>query len=234
MRFRMGFCILILMACFAVPGTVRAEPARTVTVGGEGTVAAVPDRAAFTVSIMAEQETAARAIDAAAKNARSVLAALKADGVSDDDVQTGSISLHPVHARPTGNGAPPRLIGYRASLSQTVRVTDLDALGPVMDAVVKAGGTGLNGLRFFIANDHALKDRARARAMADAKRAAGVLAEAAGAGLGVVVSISETETGGGPRPMMALRTEAAGALPMAPGNITVAVRVRVVYELTAK
>lgn len=228
---------LVLLAALLAGAPARAaevDTPGTVEVAGTGGVAAVPDRAAFTTAVTAEAASAANAVRTASERARSVLAALAKMGVAEKDIQTGGVNLSPVYARPPADrGGAARVSGYRASLSQTVRVVDLGTLGALMDAATQAGANGLGGLHFFVADDAPLRDAARARAVADARRAAEVLATAAGAGLGRVLSIREETVGAAPRPMMAMRAEAASAVPVAPGEITVEVRVRVVYQLAA-
>ena len=79
---------------------------------------------------------------------KGVFSAGRASGIADGDMQTGNLSLNPVHDYP--NNARPRLTGYQASNQITVKVRKLDTLGKTLDAVVKAGGNTINRVTFSI------------------------------------------------------------------------------------
>lgn len=232
----MRAALVLGLLVVAAPFAAQADGARTVSVVGEGRASAVPDLAAFSVSVMAEDARAEAGMAAVSEKARAVLGALNAAGVAARDVRTGGVSLHPVYAPGPRDGAvPPRVAGYRASVSHAVKVRKLADLGRVIGAVVAAGGTGLGGISFDAADRAPLADAARKAAVADAKRAAEVLAKAAGAALGPIVSLRDAgASGSGPMPMMALRAEGGAGVPVAPGEIAVEVRVEAVYELAAK
>ena len=60
------------------------------------------------------------------------LDALKAEGIAARDMQTSGLTLYPVfdnRPAPDGQGGAPRIEGYRASNTITVRVRDLPRLG---------------------------------------------------------------------------------------------------------
>lgn len=230
-----AFLILGLIMV-ALPVGAQAEGVRTVSVVGEGRAGAAPDLATFSVSVTAEDGRAEAAMAEASDRASAVQAAISAAGVAARDVRTGGVSLHPIYAPgPRDGSMPPRVAAYRASISQAVKVRALANLGRVIGAVVAAGGTGLGGISFDVADRAPLTDAARAAAVADAQRAAAVLAKAAGIALGPVVSLRESGAGGpGPVPMMALRAEGGGGVPVMPGEIAVEARIEAVYELVAK
>lgn len=230
MRWFFSFWVLVFLT---LPGSARAEPP-TVAVFGQGSASAAPDQARFRLSVTAQQPTASAALADASARAQAVLDTLSRAKVASGDVQTGQVNVHPLYERvkPPQN-TPPRIVGHRATISVTVRVRDLDRLGAILDAVTAAGGGGISGLNFSHSDPSGLRDQARQAAMTDAARAAGVLAKAATRGVGTVVSISDESVGANRPPlMMAMRTESAG-VPVAAGEISVAVRVRVVYQLTA-
>jgi uncharacterized protein YggE len=223
----------LILVALAVPGAAQAAEGHTVAVWGSGAATAAPDEARFTVAAAAQAVSAEEAMAQAAEKGRAVLGTLKRSGIAAGDIQTGTISVHPIYGKATRRDIEvPVVVAYRAGLSQSVRVRDLGTLGGVLQAVATAGAGQVGGVRFSLADTAALDDAARTAAMADAARAAAVLARAAGRSLGPVVSISEEGGGPGPRPVMALRAEAASAgVPVEAGEITVEVRVRVVYQL---
>ena len=74
----------------------------------------------------------------------------------------------------------PRVTGYQASNMVTVKVRDVDGLGPVIDAVTKAGANRLYGVGLQVSDPQATLDTARKKAVADARAKAELFAGAAG------------------------------------------------------
>lgn len=221
--------LLIVILGFAAP-TMAAD--RLVTVVGEGAVRAAPDRATLSVTSNAQAPTAKAAMAVVADKARAVVNALKAAGLTDKNLQTSRVSLHPVHARrKPGEDTLPAVAGYRAMVQTHVTINDVNAVGDVLDAVVGAGVDGLGAIGFAVAEPRALQDKARALAVQDAKRVAGLLAAEAGAKLGGVVSIEET-AGGPPVGLKAMAFAAEASVPVTPGEISVTTRLRVQFALT--
>jgi uncharacterized protein YggE len=64
-------------------------------VAGEATVGVAPDAAVIRIGVTSRGATAREASDANAKSMTSVLAAIKAAGVAERDVQTSRVSLQP-------------------------------------------------------------------------------------------------------------------------------------------
>lgn len=229
MAIRFGvFALSLMLVC----GPAMASD-RTVTVMGEGQVAAVPDVADVSVSSVSQAPTASAAMQATSKKSQAILAAAKAAGIAAKDMQTGNLSLHPVYARrQPGNNEMPPIVGYKASLQTGLTVRDIKTVGHVLDGLVRAGADNLGGLRFSVAKPAALQDRARALAVADAKRIAALLATEAGARLGRVQTIEETSGARPPIGVMRAARAMESAVPVTAGEISVTTRVRVVFALT--
>jgi uncharacterized protein YggE len=160
-----------------------------------------------------------------------VIAALKALGIADRDIQTTTLSLGPVYDYST-NTNPPRLTGYTLTNAIAVTIRDLDVAGSAIDEAIAAGATTLDSVTFRVA-DQALAERdAREAAMAEAKAKAQTLASAAGVSIDGVASISETVA---PIPYPIYYGAMAGAAvrdvqtPVQAGTSEVAVTVVVVY-----
>jgi hypothetical protein len=158
-----------------------------------------------------------------------VLSTLAARGIDPGDVATRSISLDPVwdHREET-----PRLLGHRASQTVAVRVRDLERLGPVIDACVEAGASGLGGVSLELADPREAMDEARTAAVTDARARAATLAAAAGGQLGPLLSLREGAQPSGPRPMFRMAAEMAMDTPVAEGSTEVEVEVEATFALT--
>jgi hypothetical protein len=199
---------------------------RLVTVAGEATVGVAPDAAVIRIGVTSRGPTAREASDANAKAMTSVLAAIKAAGVAERDVQTSQVSLQP-QLDPNKSGTA-RLTGFEATNQVTVRVRAIDNLATIVDRAIGAGANELSGIEFVVSEQSKLLDQARGEAIADAHRKADIYAKAAGVKLGRAVAITDEGSNPSPRPVTTFRSNAA---PVAPGEQTLQASVTVSYEL---
>lgn len=229
MRVLSLFATVLLLAGPAVAADMPA----TISVTGEGRIEAAPDMATISLGVTTEAATAGAAMAANSDGVRAVIERLKATGIEDRDVQTSGLSLGPRYDYGRSDGAPPTIVGYTASNMVTVRVRALDTLGSVLDGVVSDGANTLNGLSFGIAEDGEVIDEARRRAVAEARHKAELYADAAGVALGRVISISEPGGYSPPMPMAMAEASFAkgGDVPVAPGEVSFAATVTMVYEI---
>jgi len=208
------------------------QPETTITLMGRGAVEKAPDMATINVGVQVEAKTAADAMAQQSSQMNGVFAAVKAAGIADRDMQTGNMSLSPVYEYP--NNARPRLTGYQASNSITIRVRKLDTLGKTLDAVVKGGGNTINGISFSVDQPEKFQNEARVKAIQDAAAKAELYAQAVGYKVKRIVTISEQEFY--PQPpmpvMMRMQDMAAEATPIAAGEVSLVQTVNVVFELT--
>jgi uncharacterized protein YggE len=215
------------------PASAQTVPARTLSIAGNAEVHVVPDAALVSTGVVTESETAAAALKANSAALTKVLEAIRSFGVEAKDLQTSGLSLEARYYRPDKPSATdrPRIIGYTASNQITVRVRDLAKLGDLLDKVAATGANRIDGIEFIVSNQEGLLDEARQKAVADAKSKADLYARAAGFALGKVMSLSE-ETVPSPRPMgRAMAASAAAPVPVEAGEMTLSVRVRVVWSL---
>jgi len=191
-----GFLVAnVLSPAFAPHRSLAADtstPAEhTITVSGVGTVVTAPDIADLRLGVTFTRPTvrAARA-DAAAAMTK-VIAALKALGIADKDIQTTNISLQPAYDY-AANANPPRITGYTLSNAVAVTVRDLDKVGDAIDNALAAGATTFDGVSFRVDDPAKSQQQARTDAMTQARAHANTLAAAAGVAITGVASISET------------------------------------------
>ncbi|GGE40982.1 SIMPL domain-containing protein [Agaricicola taiwanensis] len=231
---RLAALSLIAFTALAAPALAQdAAPRRpTLTINGEGTLTAAPDRASISSSVVTEGKTAREALDANTAAMTQVMQSYKDAGLEDRDIATSGFTIQPRYADRKNNNEAPRITGYEVRNSVTIRVRDLTRLGDILDKAVTSGANHFNGLSFEISDADRKLDDARKAAFADAKRKAELYAAAAGARLGRVVDMSES---GSNRPMpMMMRAEfakAAAPVPIAPGESEVQVNVNVTFEL---
>ena len=241
----------IAVPCFpALPAAAQAPPqqaavpvpdAPVIAVSGQGEVRAEPDGATVSLGVTAQAQTAGAAQQEASRIAGRILDAVGALGIETKAVQTSSINLYPVYAdqarRPQQEqDEEPRIVGYRASNVVSVRLSDLDKIGPVIDASVEAGANQVQGVQFELRHDQDERLDALTAAVAAARAKAQTLATALGMRLGPVLRAEEAGLNVDvPRfdraPVAMMRMEASSATPVSAGEITVSAGVNLLYRL---
>lgn len=245
------FAAIPLALVLALPGTAAmaqsgtAVPAIAATstllsINAEARSSRKPDLAVFSAGVTSQGKTAAAALAANSADMNRVIAALKAAGIADKDIQTSNLNLNPLYAQPVigPNGQvenqEPRIIGYQVNNLVTVKQRKLAEFGKVLDTLVAAGANQINGPSFELEDADAALDEARSAAMAKARQRAELYAKAAGLKVKRIVSISEG--GGFAQPVQMVYAKAgmmaeAAATPVASGELTMATTVSVQFEL---
>lgn len=197
----------------------------------EGQANRVPDIATIRAGVVTQAPTAAAALSANATQMAGVLAALKAAGVAERDVQTATISLNPQYRY--ADNQPPVITGYQASNSVSVKFRDIARSGTILDALVKQGANQIDGPNLMIDKLEAAQDEARVDAVKRARARAELYARALGMRVERLVSLSEGSEGGmpGPVPVMMVRAQAKDATQVVPGEQQIGVTVRVRFLL---
>jgi uncharacterized protein YggE len=232
---------LTLAAAFAASGLLAApahaeEPAPRIQVVGEGIVAAAPDMAILSMTVAREAATARQAVSEQNTAMTEVLAAMKDAGIAERDLQTSGFSIEPVIVYPNqpNEDNKPKVTGYFARNTLTVRIRDLATTGAVLDNAVTLGVNQAGGLSFSNADPAAFIVEARTRAVKDALARAATLAQAAGVEVGPILDISEQN--GTPDVMpIAMRRMAAemasDAVPVAAGENEYRITVNVTFAI---
>lgn len=217
------------------PARAQAESAdrfhaTTLSLSAYGETKIAPDMASIRLGVTTSAPSAAEAMSANSGQMSRMLAALKAAGVAERDIQTSALNLNPQYVY--AQNQPPRLTGYQATNDVTVQVRDLARLGPAVDATVSAGANQVNSIAFSLADPTPAQDAAREKAVRALQAKAELYAHAAGYRVARLVSLSE---GGGaalPTPVYAQAAARMQAVPVAPGELNVRADVTGVFELT--
>lgn len=243
--------IVTLMVSGCAPAASASQASvtdqtRTITVVGTGKVQAKPDVAHLNVGVDVTAATTTEAVEKAQVKMTAVLAALKAAGIPDKDIQTSHYSINfertQQDAGPTTAGSKPAAPGgegelegfYRVSNMVDVTVRDLDKVGDALDATVKAGANNVWGVSFSLDDTSTPEVQAREKAVADAKARAESLAKLNGVGVGEVLAISEV-IGNTPAPVFlkeaASMAYGGGGGAVEPGELTFTTMVQVTYGI---
>lgn len=219
-------------------------PSSTITIDGVGSVKAVPDIANISFSVTEEAPTVAAAQDAASKRTNAALAALKTAGIEDKDITTSSYSSYPLYENqgcPLYGPCPsPKIRAYQTSQTISVKVRDVEKVGPVLQGLGDAGVQNISAPSFTTDDPENLRAEARDKAVENAKAKAEALADSLGVRLGKVVGFWENTDPGYPMPYAREAAQSYGGVAMdmamaAPtipvGEGEYEVRVSVTFEL---
>src|SRR6476469_441118 len=152
----LGALIVAVAAMSAHAGPAAAAPTasdpatHTISVNGTGKVTVVPDVARVNLGVTMNQPTVKAARASAAQSMRDIIAAIKALGVADADIQTTGLSLYPQYA----NGSTTRIAGYTISEQVQVTIRDLEGRNRCQRDLLRAGRPGQDDERCPCGCDH--------------------------------------------------------------------------------
>jgi uncharacterized protein YggE len=218
----------------ATPEPTVAAGVPTVSVSGHGQVTVPPDTASVSMGIDVIQPTLAEAQKQATAQATAVIAALKAAGIADEDIQTDYFSVNILRDY-SENADPTQITGFEIMNQLQLTVRDTDKLGELLGKAVTAGANSINGVTFYVDDQTAAAREARTLAVEDARTKAEELAAAAGLTLGPVIAIAEGTVAPMPPPMYGgaggAMAKAEADVPVQPGSSTIAVDVAMTFAL---
>lgn len=207
----------------AQPASGAAGSGNSVSVSGSAQVALKPDMAYVSLGTTSLDADAAKARAANNGAMAKVLAAVKAQGVDDKDIQTTNYSIYPRY-----NTDGKSVSGYEVNNTVRVTVRDLDKLGALITDATAAGANMASGLSFDVQNREDAYNQALKLAIEDARKRAETLAKSAGQALGGVLAVAEN---GSYAPYPVYYDYVKSAAPMSAGSLNVSASVSVTYAL---
>lgn len=201
---RVPLSALALAGALALPAAAQiVAPHAPIGVGDTATIETsaqrevniAPDRATIVLAVETRASSASFAAQSNAKAQRAVLDTLRAIGINPSQIATSGYSVQPNY-EPTGQGGSERS-GFVARNAITVRLTQLDRVGAVIDAALARGATNVSSVSFDASNTADARRAALADAAAQAKADAATLAKAMGGTLGPLIMATTQVT----RPM---------------------------------
>jgi len=179
-------------------------------------------------SIVAEEERPdpASAFEDCAARANAIVEAVE-PVIGGGRLSTGPVT---VHARRRDYDGP--VVAHRA-VARVEIAAGLEEAGPIAEAAMRAGATGLDGPAPDYPDEAALRPELLREAVADARAKAEAIAAAAGRELGPVLTVTERLDEDRVYARAAsMQAESGGdGPPVRPGPRTVSATVRVVFEL---
>jgi uncharacterized protein YggE len=230
---RLAMTTLFLVATAAAAAAQNVPPAPpVVVVRGEGEVRTAPDVAFITLATEHRANTAKDAQAQGATAMTGVQQRLTAAGVAKDAIRTLSYDLQPQFDYVNGKQVAR---GFLARNVVEVRVDQVTRVGELLEIVVTAGGTAVQGVRFDVKDRTQLERQAISRAVADARARAVAAAEGAGTTTLAVVRIEEEGVIRRPieQPMMRMAADSVAAAPPPPPIAAGEAVIRATVTLTA-
>jgi uncharacterized protein len=223
----LAFC-LVFAPVSAQSQDIRQPLEPQIAVMGRGEVKVSPDRATIQISVQTRAATAATAAQENAKRQQEVLTALRALGLTNDQLSTVNYNVYPEQRYQEGK--EPIIIAYNVTNTIVADVRRLDQVGPVIDAALAHGANMITSLQFYASNTESARRTAIASAIEKARGDAEAAARAAHGSLGTLLEISiGSYNPPPPRPLAMMRATAGVAAqadtPINPGEETLSVEV---------
>lgn len=231
--------LLILSVIVFASCTVNkpAEPVRTITVSGSGSVSVMPDQISLIYSIKTQSWWIETAVANNANATTNVIAALKQCGLDETDICTYDYSIS--QTKSNSNGTEILNGNYTVSNTISVIIHDISNAGTIIDTVANKIGRnstilGLSSFEYKVSDTSSAMRQARTLAIQNAQDAASLLAGVSGCKVEAVKDIKETYTSTSSR-LVALRKDKvysdSNTTPISDGTVTVTSNVTVTYTL---
>lgn len=174
---------LIIIISF-LTSSVMAQ--NTIKVTGKALVSVINSQAQISASVITEDSSADVAVTSNSEKIQAIIDALAGIGINHDSVQTGGFSFAPVYDWDNGQQ---NFIGYKVNNSVIIEISDSSTVGPVIDLIIDAGASRVNGVNFIQGDLSSAQQQALIAATADAKAKAETLAQASSIELGSPIHI---------------------------------------------
>jgi uncharacterized protein YggE len=204
-------------------------------VSGTGKVYVTPDIAELTLGVEAQAATVAEAQSIANQTMNAVIAAIKTEGITEDDIQTQYFNITEVTKWDYDKGES-SIIGYMVTNTVLAKIRDIDKTGDVIDAAVAAGGDyiRINSLNFTVEDPNIYYAQAREQAITYAIQKAEQMAALTGVNLGDITYIAESSympSGNYYEGRALTPTADSGSTSVSPGQLEVTTTVTIVYNI---
>lgn len=234
--------LLVVALLILLAGTVAVASAatdatndRVIVTSGSGTVIVSPDRAEVSLGVQTQNSDAKTAQQMNAVQMNTCINALMAAGFTKDQLQTSGYSITPIYDDST-TGLISKVKTYQVTNTLTVKLTDINQTGSVVDIAVANGANEVNSIQFLLSEEQSQAARTIAlqKAVAQTRADANTVASS----LGVqVTQVKSVDVNQGYTPVayksLAADSYAAGrtSTPINPSDLTVTASVTVTYSI---
>jgi uncharacterized protein YggE len=166
----------------------ESEPLPKIVVSGTGEVRSAATKASFTVGVTTSASNPAAAGADTARIAKAVTDALERARLSKGAIKSSELRVHPSWQYDQ-TSRQNRQVGYEATSTMRIEVSDLDHVGSYLDAALTGGTTDVSEASFSVEDEETPRRQALALAVAHARADAETLARAAGGTLGELIEL---------------------------------------------
>lgn len=197
--FIFAFAIAFILSLnFGASKVLAADPtadaARTINVTGVGEVTIAPDIAYLYLGVVTDKLTTIEAQSANSTAINNVIAAIKKDGIKDEEIKTTDYSINPKYDYDKNTGRS-SIVGYTVSNTLKVTVKDISKVGQVIDTALKNGANTSNSISFGISDYEKYYNMALLNALSNAQSKAQTISNFLGIKLTTPVKVIENSTG---------------------------------------
>ncbi len=190
----MAVAIALIAAAVLLRVGDRSDADRLIRVGGEAVVLVAPDHATITATAEGRDADSKTALRQANERMERVIAAVRALGISDDDISTEAVRTHRERDfRPDADRDEPG--DWVATIALRIELDDLDLVGGVLAAVSDAGAQQVSGPNYSVRDPDAAYEQALTKAMDQAREKADAIAKTSGTSVDAVHAVQEAERG---------------------------------------
>ncbi|MFC5602272.1 SIMPL domain-containing protein [Sporosarcina koreensis] len=204
------------------------QPNRSITVVGQGEVFAKPDIATIQLEVNTTNEHLSEAQRENSTTMINIIQSLIAMGIPQENIQTVNYSIFPRYDYVNGEQI---FRGYEVSNSISVKLTDIQHVGNVIDTAVEQGANRVSNIQFSVEDVDRYKQEAIVHALQNAQMKARTIADTLQLQIAPQpVRITEVENGGQPTPLFKATMSESVMTPIEGGQISVRSTMRVQYE----
>lgn len=219
----------LLAACQGTAPVSSYQQIPMINASGTGRVYLVPDIAYVYVGVRSQAEDVADALSQNNAQATAIASTLMEKGVAAEDIQTTAFNVYP-QQQYSPEGMPMETV-YVVENTVFIKVRDLQSLGTLLDAVVRAGANTINGISFDVEDREAAEQEARRLAIEDAKAKAAELATLSEVELGQLYSVNVYSSGVSPVYEAKGGSAVASGAPIAAGQMVIQMEASLTYAI---
>ncbi|WP_060210131.1 SIMPL domain-containing protein [Sporosarcina koreensis] len=203
-------------------------PNRLITVVGHGDIFIEPNIATVQLEVVTVNEQLSEAQRENATDMNNVIQSLLRLGIPRENIQTVSYNIFPKYDYVNGEQI---FRGYEVNNAISVKITDIQQVGRVIDTAVENGVNRVSNIQFTVEDTERYKQEAIVRALRNAQTKARTIADALQLQTEPQpVKIIEVEQGGQPVPFQALAKSNQMTTPIESGQIIISATLRVQFR----
>ncbi len=245
---RMTIALISILAVLIVISTIHANIIvnaqldstyalnNTLFVSGSATANTKTDKVTVSLGVETADKTAEKALLSNSNLMNTVIDALKASGLQQNETSTSSFSIKPnYNYSKYGDGG--NLMGFTVSNLIHIESSNIDSVSQRIDTAVQAGANIVNDIYFSVSEEklQKIKNVLLKEAVANAKTKADIVAGAAGINVGGIKSIMVEEIGFPPVPgplySKSISSDDVSSTPILAGEQEVSTTVSIVYMM---